>query len=88
MQPYIEGAYDVASDGNCGYRAVASAMGFGPKSWRKVREDLINELRSMRELYEIIFGGSAEVEKTQQTLQHLILGLLKNTGCIFRRWDI
>ncbi|XP_040361626.1 uncharacterized protein LOC112203005 [Rosa chinensis] len=69
MQPYIVGAYDVESDGNCGYRVVASAMGFGRKSWRKVRRDLLNELHSMRELYVILFGGT-EVEKVQQTLNH------------------
>ncbi|XP_062012413.1 uncharacterized protein LOC133728965 [Rosa rugosa] len=69
MQPYIVGACDVESDGNCGYRVVASAMGFGRKSWRKVRRDLLNELHSMRELYVILFGGT-EVEKVQQTLNH------------------
>ncbi|XP_062006092.1 uncharacterized protein LOC133723294 [Rosa rugosa] len=50
-------------------RVVASAMGFGRKSWRKVHRDLLNELHSMRELYVILFGG-IEVEKVQQTVNH------------------
>ncbi|XP_061990742.1 uncharacterized protein LOC133709124 [Rosa rugosa] len=69
IQPYIIGAYDVESDGNCGYRVVASAMGFGRKSWRRVRRDLLNELDSMPQLYESLFGAK-EVKKVKDALNH------------------
>ncbi|KAL6129673.1 hypothetical protein ACLB2K_073022 [Fragaria x ananassa] len=61
---------DVENDGNCGFRVVASAMGFGRKHWRKVRTDLVNELKGTPELYEALYGGQDAVNKLCKRLNH------------------
>lgn len=70
MRQYITGSFDVESDGNCGYRVVSLAMGFGRRSWRRVRTDLMNELKGMPHLYQELYGGEAGVEKIHQRLNH------------------
>ena len=55
MRPYIQLIKDVPADGNCGYRAVASLMGFGIDGWKQVRKDMLNELISNRPLYDWMF---------------------------------
>ncbi|XP_034206999.1 uncharacterized protein LOC117620865 [Prunus dulcis] len=52
-----EGAQDVKSDGNCGFRAIGSLMGFGDNAWRKVHRDLLKELRKESVIYELILNG-------------------------------
>ncbi|XP_062010559.1 uncharacterized protein LOC133726936 [Rosa rugosa] len=70
MRQYITGSMDVEADGNCGFRVVAAALGFGRKHWRKVRIDLINELKGRPDLYEGLYGGQYGVEKLHQRLNH------------------
>lgn len=70
MRPYIIGSMDVEDDGNCGFRVVAAAMSFGRKHWRKVRTDLMNELKGMPDLYEGLFGGKSRVEQLHHRLNH------------------
>lgn len=62
IRPFITGATDVKSDGHCGYRVVALALGLGEDAWRKVRIDLFHSLRSLSILYESIFGRSRVAE--------------------------
>nr|XP_011463603.1 PREDICTED: protein FAR1-RELATED SEQUENCE 2-like [Fragaria vesca subsp. vesca] len=72
MRPYITGSMDVEDDGNCDFRVVAAAMGFGRKHWRKVRTDLINgdELEGIPNIYEGLFGGPSGVERLHRRLNH------------------
>ncbi|XP_040374064.1 uncharacterized protein LOC112197200 [Rosa chinensis] len=70
MRPYIIGSMDVENDGNCGFRVVASALGFGRKHWRKVRIDLLNELKGTPELYEALYGGQSAVDKLCKRINH------------------
>nr|XP_011468454.1 PREDICTED: uncharacterized protein LOC101301896 [Fragaria vesca subsp. vesca] len=70
MRHYILGSFDVEDDGNCGYRVVASIMGFGRRSWRRVRLDLMNELKSMPHLYRELYGSEDGVEKIKQRIYH------------------
>ncbi|CAL8176177.1 unnamed protein product [Prunus armeniaca] len=35
IRPFIMGAKDVKSDGNCGFRAISGLLGYGENSWRK-----------------------------------------------------
>lgn len=67
MQSYILGAYDVKADGNCGFRVVAAAMGFGEKSWLKVRKDLLKELNRKPDFYASLFGET-QFKNVQQAL--------------------
>ncbi|CAL8076721.1 unnamed protein product [Prunus armeniaca] len=61
IRPFIMGAKDVKSDGNCGFRAIARLLGYRENSWRKVRRELLNELKNDEFLYEFIFQS---VEKS------------------------
>ncbi|XP_034213046.1 uncharacterized protein LOC117625623 [Prunus dulcis] len=56
MLIHIRGAQDVKSDGNCGFRAIGSLMGFGDNAWCKVRKDLLKELRKESIIYELILN--------------------------------
>ena len=68
MRPYIQLIKDVRPDGNFGFRAIASMMGFGEDGWRQVRRDMLNELLSHRTLYE---GMYWEIGRYDELLQRL-----------------
>ncbi|OVA05585.1 Ovarian tumor [Macleaya cordata] len=56
MQAYVSSIEDVEGDGNCGYRVFAYQLGFDRSDgWRKVREDILNELNSNHDLYARMF---------------------------------
>ncbi|KAH6801481.1 hypothetical protein C2S52_001945 [Perilla frutescens var. hirtella] len=59
IKPYVLGIFDVKADGHCGFRAIAALLGFGENYWKRVREDLIEELCNHR-LYYVKFYGSPE----------------------------
>lgn len=65
---YIASQTDVTADGNCGYRVVAEAMGFGQKAWRNVRKDLLQELQSMPSLYKDLIYGPKRYEEFKHAL--------------------
>ncbi|CAL8175128.1 unnamed protein product [Prunus armeniaca] len=67
---HIRGAQDVKSDGNCGFRAIGSLMGFGDNSWRKVRRDLLKELRKESVIYELILNGKERVQHIEYMLDY------------------
>jgi hypothetical protein len=46
---------DPRPDGHCGYRAIAIALGRSEDKWLTVREELIAELRSKTEFYNLHF---------------------------------
>jgi histone-lysine N-methyltransferase SETD2 len=68
MRPYIQLIKDVRADGNCGFRAIASMMGFGEEGWKQVRRDMLNELLSHRTLYDGIFGEIGRYDMLIQSL--------------------
>ncbi|CAL9010593.1 unnamed protein product [Prunus brigantina] len=41
IRKYITHQTEVLPDGNCGYRTIAMAMGFGHNEWRRVCKDLL-----------------------------------------------
>ncbi|GAB4850773.1 hypothetical protein Ancab_039916 [Ancistrocladus abbreviatus] len=55
MVPCIHSWVDVVGDGNCGYRAVAVAIGLNENAWAVVRRDLWLEMRSRINLYASVF---------------------------------
>ncbi|XP_045810534.1 uncharacterized protein LOC123904975 [Trifolium pratense] len=46
MHPHIVDIADVLEDGNCGFRAVASLLGYTEEGWSIVRRELDEELRN------------------------------------------
>ncbi|KAI5311910.1 hypothetical protein L3X38_041083 [Prunus dulcis] len=63
-------AQDVKSDGNCGFRAIGSLMGFGDNAWRKVHRDLLKELRKESVIYELILNGKEWVQHIEYMLDY------------------
>ncbi|KAK2419347.1 hypothetical protein QL285_041453 [Trifolium repens] len=53
---YIVDIIKVNADGNCGFRAIASLLGYTEDGWPIVRRELDNELRSNNSLYIKLFG--------------------------------
>ncbi|KAI5336321.1 hypothetical protein L3X38_015588 [Prunus dulcis] len=70
MLIHIRGAQDVKSDGNCGFRAIGSLMGFGDNAWRKVHRDLLKELRKESVIYELILNGKEWVQHIEYMLDY------------------
>ncbi|XP_073223412.1 uncharacterized protein [Cicer arietinum] len=57
IQPYIDDIFDVAADGNCGFRAIALLLGFGEECWSLVRKRLDQEIVSHVTPYDRLFTG-------------------------------
>ncbi|XP_004516432.1 uncharacterized protein [Cicer arietinum] len=55
--PYIDDIFDVAADGNCGFRAIALLLGFGEECWSLVRKRLDQEIVSHVTPYDRLFTG-------------------------------
>ncbi|XP_038680894.1 uncharacterized protein LOC119981822 [Tripterygium wilfordii] len=51
IHPHITHITDVPGDGHCGYRVIASFLGLGDDGWKKVRIDLLEELKKHRDEY-------------------------------------
>ncbi|KAL6181188.1 hypothetical protein ACLB2K_047843 [Fragaria x ananassa] len=69
MRPYILDVKDVPRDGHCGFRAIASFMGYSEDvGWVKVRKDLTNELRLNSSHYAQLFGSDERVNELLDAL--------------------
>ncbi|KAL6178464.1 hypothetical protein ACLB2K_049982 [Fragaria x ananassa] len=69
MRPYILDVKDVPGDGHCGFRAIASFMGYSEDvGWVKVREDLTNELLLNSFHYAQLFGSDQRVNELLDAL--------------------
>ncbi|KAL6183526.1 hypothetical protein ACLB2K_044937 [Fragaria x ananassa] len=69
MRPYILDVKDVPRDGHCGFRAIASFMGYSEDvGWVKVREDLTNELLLNDFHYAQLFGSDQRVNELHDAL--------------------
>jgi histone-lysine N-methyltransferase SETD2 len=57
LLPYIQTITDVAADGNCGFRAVASALFGLEEMWRSLRQNVVNDLLRFPMLYSPVYHG-------------------------------
>ncbi|KAJ0754862.1 putative OTU domain-containing protein [Helianthus annuus] len=55
---YVTRIHNVLGDGNCGFRATASALGYGEDEWLFIRRSLMEELLEFRNKYTKAFLGS------------------------------
>lgn len=69
LRPYIENVRNVRGDGNCGFRVVAAAMGYGENEWVRVRDELLEELHTHTEHYMTIYQGTREYQDYEKCLQ-------------------
>lgn len=70
IQPFIVQTKDVQADGNCGYRVIASMLGYGEAGWAQVRRGLLQEINTFDALYEGVFGCSERFLEIKQSLVH------------------
>lgn len=61
IHPHIIDIIEIMGDGNCGFRAIASLLGYTEDGWPMVRRELDNELKSNNSLYEKLFGERIQV---------------------------
>ncbi|XP_012829137.1 PREDICTED: protein FAR1-RELATED SEQUENCE 5-like [Erythranthe guttata] len=69
---HVREIINVGSDGHCGFRAVASMMGFGEDEWGRVRDDMLRELTSNFSTYTTMHRG----EETVRSMQAICLTFL------------
>ncbi|XP_012839891.1 PREDICTED: uncharacterized protein LOC105960271 [Erythranthe guttata] len=62
---HVREIINVGSDGHCGFRAVASMMGFGEHEWGRVRDDMLRELTSNFSTYTTMHRGEETVRSMQ-----------------------
>ncbi|XP_038693744.1 uncharacterized protein LOC119991468 [Tripterygium wilfordii] len=63
LQPHITGIVDVPGDRHCGYRVIASYLGLGDDGWKKVRSDLLEELKNHRDEYNKVLSPLTSTEE-------------------------
>ncbi|KAJ1395894.1 Protein FAR1-RELATED SEQUENCE 11 [Sesbania bispinosa] len=68
LHPFIVKVDDVEADGNCGYRAIATSLGFGQDSWPVTRGDLSRELLNYHAQYIKLFGGVDRYNQLRMSL--------------------
>lgn len=69
LRPYIENIRNVLGDGNCGFRVIANALGYGADEWVRVRDELLEELHNHTEHYMTIYHGTQEYQDYEKCLQ-------------------
>ncbi|KAK9913460.1 hypothetical protein M0R45_037274 [Rubus argutus] len=80
MRPYILDIQDVASDGHCGFRAVASLLGDSNEDgWIKVRIDLMKELQFYSAQYTQLFKSETKVDELRHALEYY------GSTCLYQR---
>jgi alpha-glucosidase len=60
---------DVESDGNCGFRVIASLHGYSQDGWAMVRRELDMEIRDKKSLYEKLFGDRLSAVRSGLMIQ-------------------
>ncbi|KAI8538323.1 hypothetical protein RHMOL_Rhmol09G0093700 [Rhododendron molle] len=54
-QRYVSHTVDVLGDGHCGFRAIAAQIEYSENDWRRVREELSEEIEQNFDLYRRVF---------------------------------
>ncbi|XP_004511202.1 uncharacterized protein [Cicer arietinum] len=67
IHQYIEDIIGVVLDGNCGFRAIATLLGWTEESWLLVRTQLDKEINLHQDIYSNVFDNS--VESMQNSLK-------------------
>ncbi|XP_031096129.1 uncharacterized protein LOC116000234 [Ipomoea triloba] len=68
FHPFITQVQDVEHDGNCGFRAVATCLGFPKNQWLTIRYNLMEELKSHEMEYTKMFGSQEWYNKVYNSL--------------------
>ncbi|XP_058761758.1 uncharacterized protein LOC131635175 [Vicia villosa] len=68
MHNYIDNIVDVGTDDNCGYRAVAGLLERGEENHTLIRQTLISELTSHRDIYDRFYKNQENFDKCHDSL--------------------
>ena len=72
LQPFIDKIQDVEGDGNCGFRVIASQMGFGEDGWLRLCKDLLDELLKHSSHYARLFKIEGKVDDVVRQLEYYL----------------
>ncbi|KAK9101033.1 hypothetical protein Scep_024463 [Stephania cephalantha] len=79
--PHVDAIIDVVSDGNCGYRCIASGLGLADvDGWRIVRRRMYDEIIGYEYLWREVLGSSFEPVKNAVHCPE------KQEGASFKEW--
>ncbi|KAK9160663.1 hypothetical protein Syun_007004 [Stephania yunnanensis] len=79
--PHVDAIIDVVSDGNCGYRCIASGLGLADiHEWRIVRRRMYEEIIGYEYLWREVLGSSFEPVKNAVHCPE------KQEGASFKEW--
>ncbi|KAK9157185.1 hypothetical protein Scep_003759 [Stephania cephalantha] len=79
--PHVEAIIDVVSDGNCGYRCIASGLRLADvDGWRIVRRRMYDEIIGYEDLWREVLGSSFE------TVKNAVHCSEKQEGASFKEW--
>ncbi|KAK9140085.1 hypothetical protein Scep_009766 [Stephania cephalantha] len=79
--PHVEAIIDVVSDGNCGYRCIASGLRLADvDGWRIVRRRMYDEIIGYEDLWREVLGSSFE------TVKNAVHCPEKQEGASFKEW--
>ncbi|KAB2609208.1 hypothetical protein D8674_012376 [Pyrus ussuriensis x Pyrus communis] len=70
LRPYIILVKDVAADGHCDFRAIASLLGYNEDRWVQVRKDLLQELETYSNCYSKLYGSEIRVHELKYALRY------------------
>ena len=74
IKPYIEGWLNVAADGHCGFQALSFCKYSDEIHWLRVRQDIIEELTTYRDLYiRLCRGGKCSSMNYQYSLSQMTI---------------
>jgi hypothetical protein len=65
---WIKSIYDPIGDGNCGFHCLAKALGYDKDGWKRVREEMIAEIKKNKSTYVKLLGSTKEVQKILDNL--------------------
>ncbi|KAK9169457.1 hypothetical protein Syun_001597 [Stephania yunnanensis] len=78
--PHVDAIIDVVSDGNCGYRCIASGLGLADvDGWRIARRQMYDEIIGYEDLWREVLGSSFE------TVKNAVHCPEKQEGAFFQR---
>ncbi|KAK9148725.1 hypothetical protein Scep_007482 [Stephania cephalantha] len=79
--PHVDAIIDVVSDGNCGYRCIASGLGLADvDGWRIVRRRMYDEIIGYEYLWREVLGSSFEPVKNACIARESKRGHLSKNG--------
>lgn len=79
LHTLIGSIFDPLSDGNCGFRCIAQALYNDQDQWRKVRQDMAQEMLDNKPFYTNLLGGEKEFNKTFMSVNPVMASVIRKS---------